>query len=272
MRIATYNVNGLRAALSKGLIEWIQAVDPDMLCLQEIKSQADQLDFELFHSIGYELDIYPAQKKGYSGVAILTKYKPDAVFYGMNLPGYDDEGRSIRHDYGNWTLLSTYFPSGSSGDVRQAVKMEFLRDFQLYVNELKKERPNLIICGDYNICHRAIDIHNPVSNAKSSGFLPEEREWMEQFVNSGFTDAFRHLNKEPHHYTWWSFRANARAKNLGWRIDYAMISHPISDKLQRAVILPDATHSDHCPVLIEMDLSATLRSMPARTGEASSSR
>jgi exodeoxyribonuclease-3 len=253
MRIATYNVNGLRSALSKGLMQWIAATAPDMLCLQEIKSQADQLDLDLFRDAGYEPYLFPAQKKGYSGVAILTRQKPDAVSYGMGHDFYDSEGRSIRHDYGDLTLLSVYFPSGSSGEERQSVKMRFLEDFHNYVAELRKSRPNLVICGDYNICHRPVDIHNPVSNANSSGFLPEEREWMEQFINSGFTDAFRHLNKEPHHYTWWSFRANARAKNLGWRIDYAMVSQPLQENIKRAVIMPDARHSDHCPVLVELN-------------------
>lgn len=255
MRIITYNVNGLRSAISKGFIEWMRSTDPDMICLQEIKSQADQIDFDLFRNEGYEPYLFPAQKKGYSGVAILTKHKPDAVHYGIGLEEYDFEGRSIRHDYGDWTLLSTYFPSGSSGEERQAVKMRFLDDFFDYAERLRQERPNLIICGDYNICHKAIDIHNPISNANSSGFLPEERAWMDRFTDSGFTDSFRHLNKDPHHYTWWSFRAGARGKNLGWRIDYAMISNNLSDRLHRAVILPDAKHSDHCPVLIEMQFS-----------------
>jgi len=254
MRIVTYNVNGLRSALSKGLVEWIQATQPDLLCLQEIKSQADQLDLDLFRQLGYEPYLFPAQKKGYSGVAILSKHQPDRIIEGMGMEAYDFEGRTIRLDFGDWTIINTYFPSGSSGEERQAFKMQFLADYQEFINELRKERPQLIICGDYNICHRAIDIHNPVSNAKSSGFLLEERAWMESFLNSGFVDSFRHLNKDPHHYTWWSYRAGARGKNLGWRIDYACITGNLQDKLQRAVILPEAKHSDHCPVLIEIDL------------------
>lgn len=254
MRIVTYNVNGLRSALSKGLLEWMQEAKPDMLCLQEIKSQADQLDLELFRQIGYEPYLFPAQKKGYSGVAILSRHQPDRIVEGMGMEAYDFEGRSIRLDFGDWSLLSTYFPSGSSGDERQDFKMKFLSDYQTYINELRKERPKLIVCGDYNICHRAIDIHNPVSNANSSGFLPEERAWMEGFLNTGFTDSFRHFNTDPHHYTWWSFRSGARGKNLGWRIDYACVTDNLRDKLQRSSILPDAVHSDHCPVLIDIDL------------------
>ncbi len=254
MRIVTYNVNGLRSALSKGLLDWMQATQPDLLCLQEIKSQADQLDLDLFRQLGYEPYLFPAQKKGYSGVAILSKHQPDRIVEGMGIEAYDFEGRTLRLDFGDWSIINTYFPSGSSGDERQAFKMQFLSDYQQFIHELKKERPKLIVCGDYNICHRAIDIHNPVSNAKSSGFLPEEREWMEGFLTTGFVDSFRHLNKDPHHYTWWSYRAGARSKNLGWRIDYACITENLQDKLQRAVILPDATHSDHCPVLIELAL------------------
>ena len=254
MTIATYNVNGLRSALSKGLLDWIQATNPDILCFQEIKSQEDQLDLQLFRQLGYEPHLYAAQKKGYSGVAVLAKAVPDKVVKGINHDLYDFEGRSIRLDFGDLTLINTYFPSGSSGDLRQEIKMEFLAYYQDYINELRKERPNLVVCGDYNICHRPIDIHNPVSNAKSSGFLPEERDWMEQFLQQGFVDSFRHLNKEPHHYTWWSYRMGARARNLGWRIDYICVTEPLKSSIKRAVILPNAVHSDHCPVLVELDL------------------
>ena len=252
--IATYNVNGIRSALSKGLLDWLSATNPDMICLQELKSQEDQLDLDLFRQLGYEVYLFPAEKKGYSGVGILSKHKPDNIVKGLGHDLYDFEGRSLRLDFGDWSLISTYFPSGSSGDERQSVKMDFLDYYQNYINELKKERNKLVICGDFNICHRPIDIHNPISKAKSSGFLPEERAWMEQFLNSGFIDSFRHLNKEPHHYSWWSFRAGSRGKNLGWRIDYACISDNLENKLRRAVILPEAKHSDHCPVFIEIDI------------------
>jgi exodeoxyribonuclease-3 len=252
-KIATYNVNGLRSALSKGLTDWMLQANPDVLCLQEIKSQEDQLDLDLFRSLGYEPYLFPAEKKGYSGVAIFSKQKPNAVVKGLGHDLFDFEGRSIRLDFGDWSVISTYFPSGSSGDDRQTVKMQFLEFYQDYINTLRHERKNLIVCGDFNICHRAIDIHNPVSNAKSSGFLPEERDWMEQFLNSGFVDTFRTVNPNPHHYTWWSFRAGARSKNLGWRIDYICASESLSDKLERAVILPDAKHSDHCPVVADFN-------------------
>jgi exodeoxyribonuclease-3 len=254
MKIATYNVNGLRSAISKGFLDWLDVANPDVICLQEIKSEASQLNLEDFKSRGYVPYLFSAQKKGYSGVAILTKIKADFVSVGMNHLEYDFEGRNIRADFGDITVLSTYFPSGTTGDIRQDFKMKFLADFQKYAEELRKEKPNLIICGDYNICHRAIDIHNPVSNAKSSGFLPEEREWMEQFLNLGYTDSFRHLNKEPKNYTWWSFRAGSREKNLGWRIDYVCIANELEPRLKHAYILPEAKHSDHCPMMIELEV------------------
>ncbi len=254
MKIITYNVNGIRAAMRKGLMEWIKAVDPDVLCFQELKAEPGQLDLSIFENAGYHHFWYPAQKKGYSGVAIFSKEKPDHVEYGCGIPEYDFEGRVIRADFGDVSVMSVYHPSGSSGDIRQEFKYRWLSDFQNYIDTLKKERPKLIISGDYNICHEAIDIHNPKSNAKSSGFLPQEREWIGDFIKSGFVDSFRHLNKEPHNYSWWSYRANARAKNLGWRIDYNMVSESLLSNIKRSAILPDAMHSDHCPVLLEMKL------------------
>ena len=254
MKIVSYNVNGIRAAMRKDLLGWLKATDADVVCLQEIKASPDQLlDLLLIEQLGYEHYWYPAQKKGYSGTAILTKRTPNHVEYGMGEEDYDREGRTIRADFDDFSVMSAYFPSGSSGDLRQGFKLRFLDDFQLYSNKLLTEKPNLIVSGDYNICHRAIDIHNPKSNARSSGFLPEEREWMENFINTGYVDSFRHLNPDPHHYSWWSYRAGARSKNLGWRIDYNMVSHSLSDRIKRSVILKDAIHSDHCPVLLEMD-------------------
>ncbi|MBS1636034.1 MAG: exodeoxyribonuclease III [Bacteroidetes bacterium] len=253
MKIITYNVNGIRAAMNKGLIGWLQATQPDVLCVQEIKATPDQVNVSEFEALGYQHFWYPAEKKGYSGVAIFSKRKPDHVEYGCGIAAYDQEGRVIRADYGDLSVMSVYHPSGSSGDERQGFKMQWLSDFQKYIDRLKKERQKLIISGDYNICHKAIDIHNPVSNANTSGFLPEEREWMEQFIQSGFIDSFRYFNQEPHQYSWWSYRANARAKNLGWRIDYNLITANLEKHLKRSVILPDAMHSDHCPVLLETD-------------------
>ncbi|RLD81253.1 MAG: exodeoxyribonuclease III [Bacteroidetes bacterium] len=252
-RIISYNVNGIRAAIKKGFLEWMTAVDADIICLQETKAQIEQIPVLEIEALGYRTYWYSAQKKGYSGVAILSKETPDHIEYGMGIKKYDDEGRFIRADIGDLSVVSAYHPSGSSGELRQAFKMEWLDDYRKYVDELKKTRPRLILSGDYNICHKPIDIHDPVRNAKSSGFLPEEREWISNFIDSGFIDTFRHFNDEPHHYSWWSYRANARAKNLGWRIDYHMASQSLSDKLKRALILPDAHHSDHCPILLEIN-------------------
>jgi exodeoxyribonuclease III len=252
MKIITYNVNGIRAAMGKGLIEWIRQADPDVLCLQEIKASPEQVGMIELETLGYYHYWYPAQKKGYSGVAIFSKKEPKHIEYGCGLKEYDDEGRILRADFDEISVMSVYHPSGSSGELRQAFKMKWLSDFTNYIARLKVTHPNLVLCGDFNICHKEIDIHNPKSNAKTSGFLPEEREWMEQFVNSGFVDSFRHFNQEPHHYTWWSYFAGARKRNLGWRIDYNFVSGHMIDRLRRAVILPDAVHSDHCPVLLEI--------------------
>ena len=253
MKIITYNVNGLRAAVSKGLPEWLAKEDPDVLCLQETKLQPDQYPAEVFESLGYQSYLYSAQKKGYSGVAILTKQKPDHVEYGMGIDIYDNEGRFIRADYGDLSIVSVYHPSGTSGEERQAFKMEWLEAFQKYVVELRKVRPNLILCGDYNICHEPIDIHDPIRNATNSGFLPEEREWMTRFLSAGFIDTFRLLYPDKQEYTWWSYRFNSRSKNKGWRIDYCMTSESLRSVLKYARIQNEAIHSDHCPMMLEIE-------------------
>jgi len=251
-RIISYNVNGIRAALTKGFDQWMDETKADIICLQEIKASPEQLDLSIFEQRGYHNYWFPAEKKGYSGVAILSRQKPDNIIYGSGVKESDKEGRVIRADFGDVSVLSIYAPSGSSGEERQDFKMLWLASFQKYLNKLKKERPKLILAGDFNICHKPIDIHNPISNAKSSGFLPEERAWMDQFLDKGFVDSFRHFNTQPHQYTWWSFRANSRNKNLGWRIDYQFASKELEQQLKRSVLLPEAKHSDHCPVLLEV--------------------
>ncbi len=252
MKIISYNVNGIRAALKKGFAEWLSSENPDIICLQEVKALESQIDTTLFADMGYQVFWMSAVKKGYSGVAILSKIQPEKVVKGCGIAKYDDEGRVLRADYKDFSLMSVYMPSGSSGDERQAFKMLWLDDFYAYIEELKKERPKLIISGDYNICHEAIDIHNPVANKKSSGFLPEEREWVSKFISGGFIDTFRHFNKDPHHYSWWSYRANARQKNLGWRIDYHMATENLKERLTAAAICSEAVHSDHCPIVVEL--------------------
>jgi exodeoxyribonuclease III len=253
-KIITYNVNGIRSAIKKGFLEWIKTTDADILCLQEIKANADQLNLAAFEDLGFHSFLHSAHKKGYSGVAVFSKLKPDHVEYGCGLDCYDQEGRIMRADYGDVSVLSVYFPSGSSGDLRQKFKMQFLDDFNSYVDDLRRQRQKLIICGDWNICQRKIDIHNPVSNARTSGFLPEERQWLDDYLKKGFVDVFRHFNKEPHQYTWWSQRVNARQRNLGWRIDYHIATENIIDRFGRSVILSRAFHSDHCPVMSEVEI------------------
>lgn len=251
-KFVSYNVNGIRAAINKGFIQWLIQTNADVVGLQEVKCIENQLDMSIFEDLGYYVYWHPAVKKGYSGVAILTKIKPWHVEVGMGMSIYDDEGRWIRADFDGLSLINAYFPSGTSGDLRQRFKYRFLDDVFGYTQDLQKKSPNLILSGDYNICHKPIDIHNPISNKNSSGFLPEERAWMDKFTSAGFDDSFRLLNPNPHQYTWWSYRFNSRANNKGWRIDYHMTSTSLRDRVKRSVILPEAIHSDHCPILLEI--------------------
>jgi len=253
MKIISYNVNGIRAALKNGFLDWLVQANPDVICLQEIKATEDQIPKMEIELAGYPYQYYfSAQKKGYSGVAILSKIQPKNVVYGTQIDYMDFEGRNLRLDFSDFSVMSLYLPSGTNID-RLEHKFRYMDDFQLYINDLKKDVPNLVICGDYNICHREIDIHDPIRNAKVSGFLPEERAWLDAFINSGFIDSFRYFNQEPHQYSWWSYRANARTNNKGWRIDYNLVSKPMEKRLKRAVILPEAKHSDHCPIVVEID-------------------
>lgn len=255
LKIASYNINGIRAAMKKGLAEWLKEADLDIVCLQEIKANQDQIEKEekALQDLGYQCFWFSAQKKGYSGTAILTKVKPDNIVYGCENELYDFEGRVIRMDYKNLSIISAYFPSGSSGDQRQAIKIEFLDFAMNYFNTLKTERPHLIIAGDYNIAHTEMDIHNPKSNKKTSGFLPEERAWMDDFFAQGFVDSFRQFNTQPDFYSWWSYRAASRERNKGWRIDYIAVSNNLKENLVDAKILNKAVHSDHCPIMIELN-------------------
>ncbi len=252
MHIISYNVNGIRSAIGKGLLTWMEEVKADVYCFQETKADREQVDHTPFDLLGYKSYWFSAAKKGYSGVAIFTRKEPDHVEFGFGNKEIDAEGRIVRVDFGDLSIASLYIPSGSSGEERQAYKMKWLGFFQDYVNQLKQERPKLVICGDYNICHQAIDIHDPVGNKNSSGFLPEEREWMTGFLNNGFVDTFRAFNPQPHEYSWWTFRANARARNKGWRIDYCMATEALRTSLKKSGILQQVKHSDHCPVWVEL--------------------
>ena len=254
MRIISYNVNGIRAAMKKGFIDWLATEPADVICLQETKANLEDVDVSAIENVGYQTFWYSAQKKGYSGVAIFTKIKPDQVLYGNGIDQSDAEGRVIRADFGDITLINAYFPSGTSGDERQTYKYQWLDEFFAYVQELRKKRKKLIVTGDYNIAHTEIDIHDPKGNKKSSGFLPEERAWMDQFLANKWVDTFRHLYPEATGaYSWWSQRfPSVRLQNKGWRIDYISITDTLASQLKAAAIYPDVKHSDHCPIYAEL--------------------
>ncbi|MDO9152984.1 MAG: exodeoxyribonuclease III [Paludibacter sp.] len=253
MKIISYNVNGIRAALTKNFTHWLQSENPDVLCLQETKAQPDQIDTMIFAELGYTSYLHSAEKKGYSGVAILTKQSPDNVVVGMNNPRYDAEGRVIRADFGDLSIVSVYIPSGSSGDDRQAFKMDFLEAFLPFIQTLLKSRPNLVVCGDYNICHKPIDINHPERQNGVSGFLPEERAWLDRYEATGMVDSFRVFDQRAEKYSWWGYRGGARFRNAGWRIDYHWVSESLRSQLTGAAILSDVVHSDHCPVVVELE-------------------
>lgn len=253
MRIISYNVNGIRAAIKKGFIDWLKTDPADIICLQETKATSSDIDTTLLENLGFEHHWFSAEKKGYSGVAIFTKIKPTKVKIGSGHPLSDAEGRVIEMQFGDIKLINAYFPSGTSGDTRQEYKYQWLNEFETYLEGIKKTNPKIIVCGDYNIAHNEIDIHDPKGNKKSSGFLPEEREWMTKFFNAGWIDTFRYLNKEPHHYTWWSQRfPSVRLNNKGWRIDYFAVTEALKKQLLAAAIYPDIKHSDHCPIYIDI--------------------
>lgn len=254
MRIISYNVNGLRAALKKGFINWLQTDPADIICLQETKATKADVDCAAIEALGFETHWFSAEKKGYSGVAIFTKIKPDAIYFGNNIMQSDAEGRVIRADFGDISLVNAYFPSGTTGDVRQEYKYVWLEEFLVYINQLKTTRPKLVITGDYNIAHNEIDIHDPKGNKKTSGFLPEERAWMDKWFDSGLADSFRIIHPgEPARYSWWSQRfPSVRLQNKGWRIDYISVTRNLTDRVLAAEIFPDVKHSDHCPVYVAL--------------------
>ncbi len=254
MRIISYNVNGIRAAIKKGFADWLASNPADIICLQESKATIDDIDHAHFEKAGYTSYWFSAQKKGYSGVVILSKTKADKVFYGNEIEQSDFEGRVIRADFGKISIVNAYFPSGTSGDLRQQYKYQWLNEFNAYLEELKKKRKQLIVVGDYNIAHEAIDIHDPKGNKNSSGFLPEERAWMTGFLSNGWIDSYRSLNPDTvGGYSWWSQRfPSVRLQNKGWRIDYICITKNLLPQLKAASILPDIKHSDHCPIYMEL--------------------
>ena len=253
MRIISYNVNGIRAAINKGFMDWLKTDPADVICLQETKAVKDQVNHRAFAELGYYDYWQSAIKRGYSGVAVLTKIKPDNVIFGNDYTCNIEEGRVLQLDYGDIRLINAYFPSGTSGETRQEFKYQWLEEFKCFLENAKKEKSKLILCGDYNIAHREIDIHDPKSNKNNSGFLPVERAWMDNFFSSGWIDAFRHFHPEPHRYSWWSQRfPTVRLQNKGWRIDYINVTHKLKKQLITADIFHDVKHSDHCPVYIEI--------------------
>ena len=258
MRIVSYNVNGIRAACKKGFLEWLGTNPADIICLQETKATKEDANFKAIEALGYETYWFSAQKKGYSGVAIFTKIKTDAIFYGNGIDHSDFEGRVIRADFGDITLINAYFPSGTSGEERQAYKYKWLDEFFEYLQNLRLTRSKIILLGDYNIAHHPIDIHDPKGNKNSSGFLPQEREWLDKLYTNGWVDTFRHINQDKKDcYTWWSQRfPSVRLQNKGWRIDYISVTDTLKTNIKDATIFPEVKHSDHCPIYLELKIDS----------------
>ncbi|WCL48066.1 exodeoxyribonuclease III [Leptospira sp. GIMC2001] len=254
MKILSFNCNGIRASLKKGLASFIEEENPDIFCLQETKASPDQCSPEIWKELGYTGYHHTAMKPGYSSVAIFTKSKPKSIKIGIDHDFFDQEGRSVGLDFGKFYIWNVYFPSGISGQERQDRKMEFLDYFQNYSKELCNKYKKILLCGDVNIANHEIDIHNPKGNAKNSGFLPEERKWLTDFLDSGWVDSFRYKNPEIVKYSWWTYRFNARSNNKGWRIDYFFVTDNLKSKIQEANILTQFEASDHAPILLEMKI------------------
>jgi exodeoxyribonuclease-3 len=252
IRILSWNVNGIRAAYKKGFLDWINKEKPDILCIQETKAQQEQLPDELINIEGYHSYFSSALRKGYSGVAIYTKPEPKSIKKGFGIEKFDSEGRILIAEYPEFILFNIYYPNGKASPERLHYKMEFYDAFLKYVDKLKKKGKNIIICGDVNTAHKEIDIARPKENEKISGFLPEEREWIDKFLSHGYLDTFRMFNQEPDNYTWWDQVTRARDRNVGWRIDYFYISENLKKKIKNAFIMPDVMGSDHCPIGIEI--------------------
>lgn len=251
-RIASWNVNGLRAIAKKGFFEWKEKEKYDVVCLQETKIGADQLTKELMERKGYTSYFSHAEKKGYSGVAIYTREKPREILNGFGIQKFDSEGRTVIADYGDFLLANIYFPNGKASPERLAYKMEFYEAFLKYSQKLQKEGKRLIVCGDFNTAHKEIDLAHPKDNHKISGFLPQERDWMDRFEKAGHIDTFRIYNQGANNYTWWHMMTNARARNVGWRIDYFFIHRTLEKITEHASIEAAVLGSDHCPVTLTL--------------------
>lgn len=255
MKVISVNVNGIRAAHRKGFFNWMQKQNADVFCIQETKAQIDQLNDEIINPLGYNSYFNDAIKKGYSGTAIYCRKKPDKIINKLGWSNADDEGRYLQIDYGKLSIVSLYLPSGSSSEDRQKIKFDFLDRFMPVLKKMRRQRREYILCGDWNIAHKEIDLKNWKSNQKNSGFLPEERAWMDElFDKVGMIDSFRVVNKEPNQYTWWSNRGQAWAKNVGWRIDYQVVTPGLKNKIKSVSIFKDERFSDHAPLITEYDL------------------
>jgi exodeoxyribonuclease-3 len=255
MRIMTFNCNGIRAAARKGFFDWLPGAGADVVCLQETKAQLDQLSDPVFHPEQYHCHYFDAVKKGYAGTAIYTRKQPDRVTKGLGFALADTEGRYVQADFEGLSIASLYLPSGSSSEERLARKLSFMDDFMEHMKKLRRKRREFIICADWNICHKEIDLKNWRANQKNSGFLPEERRWLDSLYDEvGFVDAFRLVNREADQYSWWSYRGQARANNVGWRLDYHVITPGIADTVMAATIASDHNFSDHAPVILDYNL------------------
>lgn len=255
MRVITANLNGVRSAARKGFFEWVATLAPDVICVQELKAQEKELADPALHLEGYHAYFHYAEKKGYSGVGIYTKHKPKAVVTGLGWPIADTEGRYVAVDLGGVWVASLYLPSGTSSEERQAVKYDFLDQYERYLKQLDTTKSDYILCGDWNIAHKPIDLKNWKTNQKNSGFLPAERAWLDKlFDEIGFVDAFRVVNQAPEEYTWWSHRGQAWAKNVGWRIDYQMVTPNLKNRIKSAHIYKNERFSDHAPLIMDYDI------------------
>jgi len=249
--IITWNVNGIRAGKKHGLFEWLQETSPDILCVQETKAQTSQLTEDFINPDGYKTYWASAEKKGYSGVATFTKKEPLSVET-LGIDAFDSEGRVQILEFDGYTILNCYFPNSQSEGARLGYKLDFCTAILKKCEELRQAGKNVILCGDYNIAHKEIDLKNPKTNQNNPGFLPEERAWMDEFIAAGYVDCFREFDKEPDNYTWWSYRFQARQKNIGWRIDYHCVNEEFKSHLKDVKILKDVMGSDHCPVLLRL--------------------
>jgi exodeoxyribonuclease-3 len=252
MRLFSWNVNGIRAVHTKGFEQWFRREAPEIVCLQEIKATPEQLEEKVVHPDGYHSYWHPALKKGYSGLAIYTRHEPTSVTYGLGNPDFDNEGRALTVEYKDFTLVNSYFPNSQRDHARLDYKLAYCKAMHQHLDAIRAKGKNVLLCGDFNIAHRAIDLKNPKQNEKNAGYLPEERAWMEQFIDAGYVDTFRHFTPEPGHYTWWSYRPGVREKNIGWRLDYFVANPEMKDRLKAAIHHPFVMGSDHCPVELQL--------------------